>query len=186
MPQHQETIHQYLTALKAVVDNFPVEDLLRILNVLEAAREREATVFTLGNGGSWATASHMVCDFGKNTRRPGQKRMRVIGLGDNIPTFSAYANDEGFDRVFAEPVINLVRQDDVLIAISGSGNSPNVLEAVDIANKAGAITIGLTGFQGGKLAEQVDHVLVVPSDSMEMVEDFHMIVDHLLTVCLRG
>ena len=186
MSQHQETVHQYLTALKAVVDNFPVEDLLTILEVLEAAREREATVFTCGNGGSWATASHMVCDFGKNTRMPGQKRIRMVGLGDNIPTLSAYANDEGYDRVFAEPVINLVRTDDVLIAISGSGNSPNVLEAVDAANQAGAITIGLTGFQGGKLKGLVDHILIVPSDSMEMVEDFHMIVDHLLTVCLRG
>jgi D-sedoheptulose 7-phosphate isomerase len=185
MSQPAEIIHQYLTALKAVIDNFPVEDLLAILSELESARERDATVFTCGNGGSWATASHMVCDFGKNTRMPGQKRLRMIGLGDNIPTFSAYANDEGFDRVFAEPLINLVRKDDVLIAISGSGNSPNVLEAVEIAKKAEAITIGLTGFQGGKLKAQVDHALVVPSDSMEMVEDFHMIIDHLLTVCLR-
>lgn len=185
MSQHKETIHQYLTALKAVVDNFPIEDLTVILDVLETAREREATVFTCGNGGSWATASHMVCDFGKNTRMPGHKRLRMIGLGDNIPTFSAYANDEGFEHVFAEPLINLVRPDDVLIAISGSGNSSNVLAAVDIANEAGATTIGLTGFQGGELKEQVDHVLIVPSDSMEMVEDFHMIVDHLLTVCLR-
>ena len=186
MSHHQETIHQYLTALKSVVENFPHEDLLAILDVLEAAREREATVFTCGNGGSWATASHMVCDFGKNTRMPGQKRIRIIGLGDNVPTLSAYANDEGYDRVFAEPAINLVRPDDVLIAISGSGNSPNILKTVEAANKIGAITVGLTGFQGGKLKELVDHVLVVPSDSMEMVEDFHLIVDHLLTICLRG
>jgi len=185
MTDPKQTINQYFTALKAVIDAFPKHDLIRFLEVLENARENEKTVFVCGNGGSWATASHMVCDFGKNTRMSGQKRMIVIGLGDNIPSLTAYANDEGYDRVFAEPAISLMKKDDVLIAISGSGNSPNVLQAVEVAKNVGAVTLGLTGFQGGALIDLVDNSLVIPSDSMEMIEDFHMIVDHILTICLR-
>jgi D-sedoheptulose 7-phosphate isomerase len=186
MKNPQESIHQYLTAFKAVIDDFPVEDLVSFLNEIERAREREATVFTCGNGGSWATASHMVCDFAKNTRMPGQKRLRMVGLGDNIPSLTAYANDEDYTEIFAEPALGLIRAGDVLIAISASGNSPNILKAVEVARQAGATTLGLTGYDGGELAQIVDHVLIIPSDSIEMIEDFHMVVDHLLTICLRG
>lgn len=186
MTNHQETVQQYLTTFKTVIDNFPIQDLLVVLDEIAAAREREATVFTCGNGGSWATASHMVCDFAKNTRTPGQKRLRMICLGDNIPSLTAYANDEDYNEIFAEPALGLIRTGDVLIAISGSGNSPNILKAVEVARQTGATTLGLTGYDGGELAKQVDHVLVVPSDSIEMIEDFHLVVDHLLTLCLRG
>lgn len=185
MTDHQKTILQYFTALKAVMDHFPLDALHKLLSTLEEAREQENTVFICGNGGSWATAAHMACDFGKNTRMPGTKRMKVIGLGDNIPALTAYANDEGYDRIFAEPLISFMEPGDVLIAISGSGNSPNVLRAVEVAKELGAKTLGLTGFKGGELKDKVDHCLVIPSDSMEMVEDFHMIVDHILTICLR-
>ncbi|MFW5714523.1 MAG: D-sedoheptulose-7-phosphate isomerase [Brevefilum sp.] len=185
MIDHKTTINQYFTALKAVINNFPIEDLIELLSVLENARDEERAIFICGNGGSWATAAHMVCDFGKNTRMPDSKRMIVIGLGDNIPSLTAYANDEGYDRIFAEPLISLIEPKDVLIAISGSGNSPNVLRAVEEANARGGITLGLTGFEGGELVDKVDHCLVIPTDSMEMIEDFHMIVDHILTICLR-
>lgn len=185
MTNHEKTIKLYFTALKTVINDFPLDDLQQFLSVIEAAREKEATIFICGNGGSWATAAHMVCDFSKNTRMPGVKRMKVIGLGDNIPSLTAYANDEGYERVFSEPLISLIGPDDVLIVISGSGNSPNVLRAVEAANERGSITLGLTGFQGGKLISMVDHCLIIPSDSMEVIEDFHMIVDHILTICLR-
>jgi D-sedoheptulose 7-phosphate isomerase len=185
MTDDRLTIEEYFTAMKQVMDDFPTARLETFLSVLREAREREAAVFVCGNGGSWATAAHMVCDFGKNTRTPGSKRMKAIGLGDNIPSLTAYGNDEGYERVFAEPALSLMKPGDVLIAISASGNSPNVLEAVDVANKIGATTLGLTGFSGGTLKDQVNHALVIPSDNIEMVEDFHMIVDHLLTICLR-
>jgi D-sedoheptulose 7-phosphate isomerase len=185
MSEHTQTIQTYLSTLKAIIDNFPIADLESLLSVIEEARENEKTVFTCGNGGSWATASHMAADFSKNTRMPGKKRLKVIGLGDNVPSLTAYANDEGYERVFAEPIITLMQPGDVLIAISGSGNSPNVLTAVEAAKEIGATTLGLTGFHGGKLAKAVDHALVIPSDSIEMVEDFHMIIDHILVVCLR-
>jgi D-sedoheptulose 7-phosphate isomerase len=185
MTEHSKTIHQYLTALKTVTDHFQVEALVEIIKVLENARDNEATIFICGNGGSWATASHMVCDFSKNTRLPGAKRMKVVGLGDNIPSLTAYANDEGYDRVFAEPLISLMTQGDVLIAISGSGNSPNILRAIQSANQIGGTTLGLTGFKGGKMKDMVDYCFIIPSDSMEIIEDYHMIVDHILTICLR-
>jgi D-sedoheptulose 7-phosphate isomerase len=185
MSDNLYTIKGYLSALTQVIENFPVEELAEITELLQHARENQATIFICGNGGSWATAAHMVCDFGKNTRMPEKKRIRVIGLGDNIPSLTAYANDEGYERVFAEPLMNLMMPGDVLIAISGSGNSPNVLEAAKTAKVLGGTSIGLTGFNGGQLKDLVDHSLVIPSDCMEIIEDFHMIVDHLLTICLR-
>ena len=185
MTDYQKTVNQYFTALKAVINDFPIDDLLTFLEVIESAREEEHAIFICGNGGSWATAAHMVCDFGKNTRMPDAKRIKVIGLGDNIPSLTAYANDEGYDRIFAETLISLMAPGDVLIAISGSGNSPNVLRAVESAHELGGTTLGLTGFSGGELKVKVDHCLVIPSDSMEMIEDFHMIIDHILTICLR-
>ncbi|MEA3326729.1 MAG: SIS domain-containing protein [Chloroflexota bacterium] len=185
MTNHKTWIVNYLATLENVIERFPVDDLSGLISIIENVRENEKTLFICGNGGSWATAAHMVCDLGKNTRMQGSKRMRVIGLGDNIPSLTAYANDEGYDRVFAEPLISLMQPDDVLLAISGSGNSPNILRAVEAANAIGGTTLGLTGFNGGKMKELVDHCLVIPSNSMEMVEDFHIIVDHILTTCLR-
>ena len=185
MSETKQTISQYLTGISTVVQHFPIDVLEIIISIIRNARQEEKSIFICGNGGSWATASHMVCDFSKNTRMPGKKRMRVIGLGDNIPALTAYANDEGYERVFAESLISLMQPGDLLIAISGSGNSPNILSAIKAAKQIGGVTLGLTGFQGGEMKGLVDHCLIIPSDSMEMIEDFHMIVDHILTICLR-
>ena len=185
MNKDTQTIYQYFDDLKSVIDAFPVPDLEAFLATLREARETKHTIFICGNGGSWATASHMVGDFSKNTRIPGKNPMIVIGLGDNIPSLTAYANDEGYDRVFAEPAVSLMKPGDILIAISASGNSPNVLEAVKAAKSAGATTLGLAGFDGGHLKSIVDQSLVIPTDCIEIVEDFHMIVDHILVTCLR-
>jgi D-sedoheptulose 7-phosphate isomerase len=185
MTHDHDNITLYLNSLKDIINRFPIDDLAQVLSILKTARREGKTIFVCGNGGSWATANHMVCDFGKNTRLPGKKRMKVIGLGDNLASLTAYANDEGYDRIFAEPLISLMAPGDVLIAISGSGNSPNILQAVEAAQELGGITIGLTGFKGGKLKALVQHALIVPSDSMEMIEDFHMIIDHILTCALR-
>jgi D-sedoheptulose 7-phosphate isomerase len=179
-------VKDYLQQLTAVINALPQEPLVAISSVLRAAREKGRLIFVFGNGGSAATASHMACDFGKNTRSPDRRRMRIISLNDNIPTMMAYANDEGYENVFAEPLISLAEEGDVAIAISGSGNSPNVLKGVQTAREMGLITIGLTGFEGGKLRGLVDTCLIVPSDSMEQIEDVHMIIDHLLTGLLRN
>lgn len=178
-------VSDYLEKLKILIDALPQDDLVAIIKTLQAARINEKTIFVCGNGGSAATASHMVCDLSKNTRKPTSNRVRVVGLGDNLPSVTAYANDEGYDRIFAEPLLSLMRPEDILLAISGSGNSPNVVSAVEAAKELGGYCIALTGFEGGKLKGLVDQCLVVPSDNMEQIEDLHMIVNHILTMSLR-
>jgi D-sedoheptulose 7-phosphate isomerase len=178
-------IDAYLANLKLVLDSIPRQTVEDVYRKLEECQENERTLFVFGNGGSSATASHMVCDFGKNTRGSTKPRLRVIGLND-IATFSAYANDEGYDRVFAEPIISLGQSGDIVLAISGSGNSENVLEGIKAAKEKRMFSIGLTGYSGGKLKDMVDIALIVPVDDMEQVEDAHMILDHILTGLLRG
>ena len=179
-------ISTYLDDLKKVIDSLPMDTIQAIYEKIEECQVNGKTIFLMGNGGSAATASHMMCDFGKNTRGTSKPRLKVIALNDNMPTFSAYANDEGYDRVFAEPLISLAEKGDFALAISGSGNSPNVLEGIKTANEIGLFTIGFTGYGGGKLKDLVDLALVVDVDDMEQIEDVHMIVDHVLTGLLRG
>jgi D-sedoheptulose 7-phosphate isomerase len=152
--------------------------------------EKGRFVFVIGNGGSGSNASHFCEDLGKGTLRredfdnDKKKRLRIISLTDNTPYILAWGNDEGFERVFSEQLKNLASPGDLLIAISGSGNSPNILRAVEWANKSGVRTFGCTGFTGGKLRTLAQHNLHVPLDDMGIVESihlaaFHWIVDHL-------
>lgn len=178
-------IETYLDDLRQTLDRLPVEDIDRAVEVLQHARLNDKQVFILGNGGSAATASHFACDLGKNTVMPDRPRFRVMALTDNMPLFSALANDYGYEHVFAEQLANLVRAGDVVVGISGSGNSPNVLNAIRLATEVGATTIGLTGFDGGKLKEMVDVCVLVPSYCMEKVEDVHLILEHIITTAVR-
>lgn len=139
----------------------------------------------MGNGGSASTATHMVCDLAKNTRQPDWPHYKVIGLADNMAIFSAYGNDDGYDNVFRLQLANLLNPGDVVVAISTSGNSPNVVRAVDLANERGATVIGMTGFGAGKLGPMVDIHLHVPSDCIEIVEDIHLMLEHMITKVLR-
>lgn len=179
-------IETYIDSLKKVIDALPRETIAKVYRKLDECQRSEKTLFVFGNGGSAATSSHMVCDMGKNTRGTEKPRLRVIGLSDNMSIFSAYANDEGYERVFAEQLISLGRAGDMALVISGSGNSPNVLAGVRAARELGIFTIGFTGYSGGKLKDLVDLALVVPVDDMEQIEDVHMILDHLITGLLRG
>lgn len=179
-------IETYIDSLKKVIDALPRETIAKVYRKLDECQRSEKTLFVFGNGGSAATSSHMVCDMGKNTRGTEKPRLRVIGLSDNMSIFSAYANDEGYERVFAEQLISLGRAGDMALVISGSGNSPNVLAGVRTARELGIFTIGFTGYSGGKLKDLVDLALVVPVDDMEQIEDVHMILDHLITGLLRG
>lgn len=183
--QDHQYIEQYLSQLEMVISNTSREVMVEISSTLRKAQEDGQRVFVFGNGGSAATASHMACDFGKNTRMSDRPRLRIISLNDGIPTMMAYANDEGYDNVFSEPLLSLAEKGDVAIAISGSGNSPNVLKGVHTARQLGLKTIGLTGFEGGKLKDTVDTCLVVPSNSIEQIEDVHLIINHILTGLLR-
>jgi D-sedoheptulose 7-phosphate isomerase len=183
MKTYHDIIEDYISDLKTVLDQLSRQDLLVIIETLAKARQEGNTIYICGNGGSASTANHMVCDLSKNTRVEGANRLKVIGL-DSIASLTAYANDEGYDRIFAEPILSLVQPGDVLLAISGSGNSPNVLRGVEAARQIGATTIGLTGFQGGQLKELVDICLVVPYNSLEQIEDVHLIINHILTISL--
>jgi D-sedoheptulose 7-phosphate isomerase len=146
--------------------------------------QHRRTVFICGNGGSGSNASHFCEDLGKGTLRredfdnDQKQRLRVLSLTDNTPYILAWGNDEGFDRVFLEQLKNLANRDDLLIAISGSGNSPNVLRAVEWANKNGLTTFGCTGFSGGKLRGLAKHNLHVDLDDMGIVESVHLTVFH--------
>lgn len=170
----------YLEQLKKLLDVFPHERFEEIVNALISAYENEKHVFIMGNGGSGSTASHFACDINKGSCFDLEKKFKVICLNDNVPTMLAYANDLSYSKVFVEQLKNFLQSGDVVIGISGSGNSENILNAVSYARGKGARTIGLTGFDGGKLAQIVDIPLVATVDDMQKVEDVHMIVVHML------
>ena len=170
---------------KALEDPYLVAGVRKIVPLLLEAREKGRTIYFFGNGGSASTASHFVCDIGKLTNQPGGKRFKCIALNDSVTNTTAWANDTDYSKVFAEPLATLGEAGDVAVAISGSGNSPNVLRAVEVAKARGLRTIGLTGIGGGKLKEMCDVVIVVPSNSMQHTEDVHLIINHLLAAYLR-
>ncbi len=178
-------IQSYFVELQKILDNLSEEVIEQVLVILHEARNSNKQVFILGNGGSASTASHFVCDLGKNTRVPGIPNFRVMGLTDNIALFSALANDEGYENVFAQQLANHLQPGDVVIGISTSGNSKNVVNAIQLANSGGAKTIGFTGFNSGEIGSMVDVNLHVPSQSIEHVEDVHLVLEHLITKALR-
>ncbi len=176
----QKFSFDYLEQLKELLDIFPHDQFEEIGKVLMSAYDNRNNVFIMGNGGSGSTASHFACDINKGSCFDLEKKFKVICLNDNVPTMLAYANDLSYDRVFVEQLKNFLQKDDVVIGISGSGNSENILLAVSYAKDKGARTIGLTGFDGGKLAQIVDIPLVAAVNDMQKVEDVHMIVVHML------
>jgi D-sedoheptulose 7-phosphate isomerase len=176
----------YFTRLKDAIDRVPVERVEAMGEILYRAYRHGKQVLIIGNGGSAATASHLACDLGKNTISANQPRFRVLSLNDNMPLFSALANDVGYEHVFSEQLRNLIRPGDVLIAISGSGNSPNILHAMAYARSRAATNIALLGFDGGKAVELADEYVLVPVNDYGLVEDIHMILDHVLTEYFRA
>lgn len=180
-----EQYRTYIVDIKRTMDALALELIEATVEQIHLARVNQRQVFIMGNGGSAATASHFACDLGKNTVMAGVPRLRVQALNDNMAFFSACANDYGYDTVFAEQLTNFVQPEDVVLAISASGNSANVLKAVQVARTCGAFTIGWSGYQGGKLAKLVDLPLVVPSDSIEQIEDMHLMMAHMVTVSVR-
>jgi D-sedoheptulose 7-phosphate isomerase len=178
-PNFVPDISAYFDRLKAAVDRISRDEVNAFLGLLLDALEGGRTVFTMGNGGSAATASHYAADFNKGLSLGKERRFRFLCLSDNIPTLTAYANDLAYEEVFVEQLRNFLEPGDLVIAISGSGNSPNVLKAVEFANLSGAITVGLTGYDGGELRRIARHGVHVPIADMQVTEDLHMVLDHL-------
>jgi D-sedoheptulose 7-phosphate isomerase len=168
----------YLEELSATIQKMPVPAIDNLIRVFLGAYDRGRTIFLFGNGGSAALASHMTCDLGKGTAPGTGQRLRALALTDNVALITAWANDTQYENIFAEQLENFLEPGDVACAISGSGNSPNVLAALSFARRAGAITTGITGFQGGKMKALCDVCVVVPSLNMQIIEDLHLAIAH--------
>jgi D-sedoheptulose 7-phosphate isomerase len=183
--EKRQIIETYLSEVGATLGKLPVDMTAQVVELIETARANGKRVFTFGNGGSAATASHFASDLSKGAISAGKPRIKAFALTDNVPLLSAWANDTAYENIFAEQLENLVETGDIAIGISGSGNSQNVLNGVKVAKAKGASTIGFIGFDGGKLKSLVDLAIVVPNDNMEQVEDIHLLLAHIITTCLR-
>lgn len=180
MKDYINEVKTYLEHETATLQKLDVAEINAALNLLEQTFEQGNTVFVFGNGGSSATASHFQNDFNKGVSEHTEKKFNFLCLNDNVATVMAVANDIGFDEVFRFQLTGHMQPGDVVMAISGSGNSKNVINAVEYAKEQGAKVIGLTGFGGGKLKELSDVSLHVPINSMQITEDIHMVFDHLM------
>lgn len=180
MNDYKQAIKDYFKKEIEVINKLDIEALNLAMNAISTAWKNGATIYTLGNGGSAATASHMVCDFNKGISMEVGKKFHLVCLSDNTPTVMAVANDIGYEDIFSFQLQGAVKKDDIIIAISGSGNSKNVLKAVEYAKSQGAKIIGLTGYNGGKLKELADYPMHVPADDMQIAEDLHMVFDHMM------
>jgi len=175
----------YFNQVRQTLDEISLKEIEKIIEVIRRAYLKKKHIFIMGNGGSAATASHFACDLGKGTLRPKDekkiKRFKVTSLTDNIASITAWGNDFNYDHVFSEQLKNLISPNDVVIGISASGNSPNILNAIELAKKYKAITIGLTGFNGGKLAQISDVAIVAKINKYDIAEDVHLILTHMIT-----
>ncbi len=177
----------YLELHARVVEKLPFLAIEHVSRELLRAYEEDRRIYLFGNGGSASLASHFACDLGKGTVVCGdqRKRFQAIALTDNLALLTAWANDSSYENVFAEQLRNLVQPGDIAFAISGGGNSPNVLLALQVARELGAQNIGLGGFQGGKMKAMCDICLVVPSNNMQIIEDLHVGIAHTLFTIIR-
>lgn len=170
----------YKSELLKAIEAIDLEQVNRAIQILADARDKGQAIYVCGNGGSAATASHFVCDMVKGASYKRPSRFRIMALTDAMPTITAYSNDVTYECVFVEPLRNFAKPGDVVMAISGSGNSPNVLRAVEYANEVGCRTIALTGRDGGKLGPMASLNIQVPVPHMGRIEDAHMIVCHMM------
>lgn len=180
MKNYISDINDYMKRHQDAVDLMNADEINSLMNVLVSARDEGRTIFIMGNGGSAATASHFTGDFNKGASVGKEHKFRFICLNDNIPTMMAYANDCSYEDVFVGPLQNFFEPGDVVIGISGSGNSGNVVKALEWANANDGITVGITGYSGGKVREISKVNVHIPVDDMQIAEDLHMMLDHCM------
>ncbi|MBR9703535.1 SIS domain-containing protein [Candidatus Woesearchaeota archaeon] len=176
----KETGKQYMLELKEMLDTLDLGQVEQLVNLIKDAYKNDKQIFIIGNGGSASAASHMACDIGKNTGIIGKQRMRVVSLTDNMATFSAVANDCGYDAVFKEQLAMFLNPGDLVIGISGSGNSPNVINALKYANETGAITAAIVAFTGGEMKKEADYHVMIKTGDYGVAEDAHLILNHMI------
>ena len=180
-----ESINSYFSELEQMVRAISRPDLERVLNLLENVYHNGHRVFIMGNGGSAATASHFALDLAKNTIMAGAPRLKAISLTDNVPLITAWSNDTAYEHIFAEQLANMIEPGDVVIGISTSGNSHNVINALLLARQYRASTIALLGAKGGKVKKMVDAYVLAPGQNIEQEEDAHLILAHVITRHMR-
>ena len=177
---YQNQIKEYILLEQKILDKLDIDAINAAMELLADCVKNGRNIYVFGNGGSSATASHYQNDFNKGISEHTEQKFRFICLNDNVPTIMAIANDIGFEEVFRFQLQGKITSSDVIMAISGSGNSRNVINAVEYAKEQGCKVIGLTGYSGGKLMELSDISLHVPVNSMQVTEDIHMVLDHLI------
>ena len=181
-----EAINNYFAELEQMVQTISRTHLQQVLSLLEEAYQHGHRIFIMGNGGSAATASHFALDLAKNTITPGAPRLKAISLTDHVPLITAWSNDTAYEHIFEEQLANLIEAGDVVIGISASGNSPNVIAAMRLAKQSRAATIGLLGAKGGVLKTLVDAYILAPGQNIEQEEDAHLILAHVITRHMRA
>ncbi len=178
-------LERYLAQTGDVLGRLPVPTIDGVIDVLMRALEADRFVYVMGNGGSAANAEHFVNDLGKGGARGFPRRFKILSLTSNVSLLTAWANDTHYEQVFAEQLRNFLGRGDVVIGISGSGNSRNVLNAIELGRERGAVTVGLTGFDGGELRHLCDHCIIIPSHDMQHIEEMHLVVLHGIYSAIR-
>jgi D-sedoheptulose 7-phosphate isomerase len=174
------TINQYIKSLQQIVSALDISEIDAVCRTFKKAYHEERTIFIMGNGGSAATASHFACDLNKGACLNAKKKFHVMALTDSLPVIMAIANDISYDAVFVEQLKNFAKPGDLVVGISGSGNSPNVIKAMEYARQSGCTTVGICGYDGGKLKPLSDVCFHVKLNDMQIVEDIHMMLGHIL------
>lgn len=186
MQNYEEQIKNYIEMEKEVLSNLSLEDISKVMNILEDARLNGKRIFICGNGGSASTAAHFECDFNKGVSYEQQVKYDFECLSDNVPMMMAIANDISYDDIFVVPLRNKLKPGDVVIGISGSGNSENVIRAIMYGNEIGAETIALVGYEGGRLKDIAKYHIHVNINNMQIVEDVHLVLNHMMMFILSG
>ncbi len=179
-------ITTYFSEIEQMMRTISQDHLIRVLRILEECYHNGHRVFIIGNGGSAATASHFALDLAKNTIMPQVPRLKAISLTDHVPLITAWSNDTAYEHIFAEQLANLIEPGDVVIGISASGNSSNVINALLLAQQSRAYTIGLLGATGGRIKDIVDAYVLAPGQNIEQEEDAHLIIAHVITRHMRA
>ena len=180
-----DPVDDYFQRLAAAIEAISRESIRQAVEILLEASRKRRRVYLIGNGGSAATASHMACDLNKTASVDGKPLFRAVALTDNVPLLTAWGNDSEYEEIFAQQLVNHVEPGDVVVGISTSGQSENVLRALALARQVGALTIGFTGDTGGELPAMVDCCIRVPSSHIGCQEDVHMALDHAITFAIR-